>query len=245
MRFNMPLLRRFFGKLVHDILPAALASLLGGFLITHFQLNRVPEPVTVPVARASPEMMQLLRDEHGLIVDFVKAQVASEKNANEKNASEKKQLVADESARVAAESQPTPGSAAAPAAPRPTMIVALTPAKPAVPRAKAPVVGASLPPLATAPAQQSESAPPPPVARNDDSLLAKTIGITDRVVAVSQRAVSAIGVIPSWFGSDWRPYRRRGPEPAPADQRAVGQPGQHVVDERRVDACGQIIVRAR
>ena len=92
--------RRFIAKLIHDILPAALASLIGGFLITHFQLNRVPEAVTVPVARASPEMMQLLRDEHGLIVDFVKAQVASEKNTNEMNASEKRQLVADENARV-------------------------------------------------------------------------------------------------------------------------------------------------
>ncbi len=196
MRFNMPLLRRFFGKLVHDILPAALASLLGGFLITHFQLNRVPEPVTVPVARASPEMMQLLRDEHGLIVDFVKAQAASEKMANEK-----KQLGGDEATpRLAAEA-PAPGAAAAPAAPRPTMIAALTPAKPAAPRAKTSIVGASLPPLASPPAQQSESAPPPPAARNDDSLLAKTIGIKDHVVAVTQRAVSAIGVIPLWFGS--------------------------------------------
>ena len=215
MRFNMPLLRRFAGKLIHDILPAALASLLGGFLITHFQLNRVPEPVTVPVARASPEMMRLLRDEHGLIVEFVKAQVASEKNTNEKNASEKRQLVADETARVAAELPATPGLAAAPAAPRPTMIVALTPAKPAVPRAKALVVGASLPPLATAPVQQSEGAPPPPVARNDNSLLAKTIGITDRVVAVSQRAVSAIGVIPLWFGSVGDRIGGEDPSPRP------------------------------
>ena len=84
MRFTMPLLRRFFGKLIHDIMPAALASLLGGFLITHFQLNRPPEPVTVPVAHASPEMMQLLRDEHGLIGSFVKAQIANEKNAIDK-----------------------------------------------------------------------------------------------------------------------------------------------------------------
>jgi len=196
MRFNMPLLRRFFAKLIHDLLPAALASLLGGFLISHFHLNRVAEPVTVPVARASPEMMQLLRDEHGLIVSFVNAQVASEKNANEK-----KQLGAGESTpRVAAETQPTPAAATPAAAPRLTMIVALAPAKPAAPRAKAPVVGASLPPLATAPAQQSESAPPP-VARNDDSLLAKTLGIKDQVVAVTHRAVSAIGVIPAWFGS--------------------------------------------
>jgi hypothetical protein len=197
MRFNMPLLRRFFGKLVHDILPAALASLLGGFLITHFQLNRVPEPVTVPVARASPEMMQLLRDEHGLIVNFVKAQAANEKAANEK-----KQFGGDETTpRVGAEASATSGAAVAPGAPRPTMIVALTPAKPTPPRAKTPIVGASLPPLANPPAQQSESTPPPPVARNDDSLLAKTIGIKDHVVAVTQRAVSAIGVIPSWFGS--------------------------------------------
>jgi hypothetical protein len=216
MRFNMPLLRRFFGKVIHDILPAALASLLGGFLITHFQLNRVPEPVTVPVARASPEMMQLLRDEHGLIVNFVKAQVANEKSANEK-----KQLGADEStARAPAEAQTAAGAAAAPAAPRPTMIVALTPAKPAAPHAKPPVVGASvvgasLPPLATAPAQQSESAPPPAVARNDDSLLAKTIGIKDHVVAATQRAVSAIGIIPSWFGSIGDRIGGEDPSPRP------------------------------
>ena len=91
MRFTMPLLRRFFGKLIHDIMPAALASLLGGFLITHFQLNRPPEPVTVPVAHASPEMMQLLRDEHGLIGSFVKAQIANEKNAFDKSVNEKEQ----------------------------------------------------------------------------------------------------------------------------------------------------------
>jgi hypothetical protein len=37
--------------------------------------------------------------------------------------------------------------------------------------------------------------------RDDDSLLAKTMGVTDHVVAATQRAVSTIGVIPSWIGS--------------------------------------------
>ena len=37
--------------------------------------------------------------------------------------------------------------------------------------------------------------------RDEDSLLARTIGIRDHVIAVTQRAVSAIGGIPSWFGS--------------------------------------------
>ena len=74
------LLKRLFDKIVHDALPAALASILGGLLLTHFNIDRAPQPVTVKVTQASPEMMQLLRDEHGLMVDFVKEQVAGEKN---------------------------------------------------------------------------------------------------------------------------------------------------------------------
>jgi hypothetical protein len=206
MRFDMPLLKRFLGKLVHDILPAALASLLGGFMITYFQLNRAPEPVTVPVAHASPEMMQLLRDEHGLIVNFVKAQVASEKTANEKMLAAR----ADEAA---------PASTA----PQPTMIVALAPVKPASTHGKNSVVGASLAQPTMAPvqqsaaqqsaAQQSESAPP--AARNDDSWLAKTIGIKEYLIVGTQRAVSAIGVIPSWFGSIGDRIGGEDPNPRP------------------------------
>jgi hypothetical protein len=73
--------------------------------------------------------------------------------------------------------------------------------KPAAPRSKNPVVGASLPAPALAQAQPADPVPQA-AARTDDSLLAKTIGIKDQVVSVTQRAVSAtIGVIPSWFGS--------------------------------------------
>jgi hypothetical protein len=215
MRFTMPLLRRFFGKLVHDILPAALASLLGGFLITHFQLNRPPEPVTVPVARASPEMMQLLRDEHGLIGSFVQAQIANEKNAIDKSADEKKQLRAsadDSGAPAPAEAQPSTVAAA-----RPTAIVAVVPGKPAPARVKPLVIGASLPTLATPPVQQSENAPPPPppAAASNDSLLAKTIGLKDNVVAVTQRAAAAIGGIPSWFGAIGDRIGGEDPNPRP------------------------------
>ena len=38
-------------------------------------------------------------------------------------------------------------------------------------------------------------------ARDDDSLLGRTMGVTDHVIAATQRAVSTIGVIPSWIGS--------------------------------------------
>jgi len=37
--------------------------------------------------------------------------------------------------------------------------------------------------------------------RDDDSLLARTIGVTDHVIAATHRAVSTIGVIPTWIGS--------------------------------------------
>ena len=72
MRYEMPLLKRLLTKLVHDVLPAALASVIGGFLFTHLQLGRLPEPVAAQVAPASDEMMQLLRDEHGLIISFIR-----------------------------------------------------------------------------------------------------------------------------------------------------------------------------
>jgi hypothetical protein len=229
MRFDMPLLKRFLGKLMHDVLPAALASLLGGFLITYFQLNRVPEPVTVPVAHASPEMMQMLRDEHGLIVSFVKAQVASEKSANEKmQLGAGAESVADEATpRAPAEVRAAPMPVLT--APRPTAVVALAPPRPLALHAKSPIAGASLPPptvqtattVQQSAAQQGESAPPP-VARSDDSLLAKTIGIKDYVVAGTQRAVSAISVIPSWLGSIGD--RIGGEDPAP-------RPPGHLISE--------------
>jgi hypothetical protein len=184
MRYEKPLLGRLLGKLVLDVLPAALASLIGGFLFAHFQLGRVPAPAAAQVAPASTEMMQLLRDEHGLIVNFLKAQIADEK----------KQAAAAASEARIADAEPV----AAVATPR-QVVVAMAAAKPITPRGKNPVAGASLPPLVIAQAQQNEGAKP--VAGNEDSLLAKTIGIKDHVVAVTQRVVSVIGGIPSWIGS--------------------------------------------
>ncbi len=184
MRYEV--VRRLVAKLVHDVLPAALASLIGGLLFTQFQLGRMPAPVAAQVAPASPEMMQLLRDEHGLIVNYLKAQVANEK----------KQLAADEDTpRVGAQTQP----AAAPVAAPRTANVVLAAAKPPAPLGKAAIVGVSLPPLVVADMQQVES--PKPKVRDEDSLLARTIGIRDHVIAATQRAVSVIGGIPSWFGS--------------------------------------------
>jgi len=186
MRYNMPLLGRFLTKLIHDVLPAALASVIGGFLFTHFQLSRAPAPaVAVQAAPASTEMMQLLRDEHGLILNFLKAELANEK----------RQLAAADGAPSAAADATDIEPPAAVAAPR--QMVALVVAKPVALRNKTPVIGAPLPPLVIAQAQTESVAPTP---ANPDSILAKTIGIKDHVVAATHRVVSVIGGIPSWIG---------------------------------------------
>ncbi|HZP78033.1 MAG TPA: hypothetical protein VFB45_17955 [Pseudolabrys sp.] len=64
---------RFFRKILHDVLPAALASAIGGFLFA--QIGRTPPAPQPVVARAAGEdMVRMLHDEHALIIDFMKQQ---------------------------------------------------------------------------------------------------------------------------------------------------------------------------
>ena len=68
MRQTRPLLSGFLGT-------AALVTVLGGFLLNH-QGGHAP---TAQVAPASAAMMQLLRDEHGLVATMLSARLATEK----------------------------------------------------------------------------------------------------------------------------------------------------------------------
>ncbi|MGB7100934.1 MAG: hypothetical protein WBD95_19495 [Xanthobacteraceae bacterium] len=192
MRYEMPLPKRLLTKVVHDVLPAALASIIGGFLFTHLQLGWGQERVAAPAAPASAEMMQLLRDEHGLIVSFVRARIADEK----------KQLTANANAGDGA-AEPQPG--ASPAGSRPSA-VAIAAAKA---HGKHPLTGAAL--LIGRVQQHEENKS----AVEDHSLLARTIGIKDHVVAVTQRVVSAIGGIPTWIGAIGDRIGGEDPSPRP------------------------------
>jgi hypothetical protein len=71
MSRNIPLLGRFLST-------AALASLMGGVLLS-YQWGHGAGPSMAQVTPASPEMMQLVRDEHGLVATMLKAQLAAEK----------------------------------------------------------------------------------------------------------------------------------------------------------------------
>ena len=66
---NMPSLSRFLST-------AVLASVIGGVLLSYEWKHAVGPPVA-QVAPASLEMMQILRDEHGLIANMLKAQLTT------------------------------------------------------------------------------------------------------------------------------------------------------------------------
>jgi hypothetical protein len=191
---EVPMAVRFLGKLVLEVLPAALASVIGAFLFAHYQFDRPasPQPATPAMAAtpASAEMMQLVRDEHAIVHSFLAAQQAAAlKEATAANAADAR---ADAQAKLAAAASRRAAS--------------LTAAKPAVPRgiaiaAAAPGSAATaLPTIMVAAVQPNPAAamPGPPPRR--PSLIAQTLAVPGRVASVTLHAVMAIGGIPSWIG---------------------------------------------
>jgi hypothetical protein len=191
---DWPMLGRFFTRLVLDILPAALASVIGGFLFTQYHSGHAAalRPAAEQAAPASAEMMQLVRDEHAMIVDYLKVQMAAQKS----------RIAAEDADSARAEAD---AKAAAAAATR-RLAAAAVAAKSVPARSKAPAVAAVVipthTPLVIVRAEATNSAAPAEnPARDQDSLLAKTLNIKDHVVDATLHAVSAIGSIPSWIAS--------------------------------------------
>lgn len=193
-RHMAPLFGRLFAKLA-DVLPTALASLIGGLLFTQYQsgYRPVPQPVAEQAAPASAEMLQLVRDEHAMILDYIKAQTAAEKSRNAAEDKEDAHAVADaKPAAVAVTRRPLVASAPAVSPRIKAPVIVATPAP-------APAVRA---PRVIAQAEQTDgSTPAVDAARQSDSLLAKTLTIKDHVVHATLHAVSAIGGIPNWIAS--------------------------------------------
>ena len=144
-------------------------------------------------------MMQLVRDEHAMILDFLKAQTAAEKS----------RLAADDDADAQAQAC---GGRPKRRGRRRAACGAASPPRRAAVRRRAVAArhrrggGPSLRIACAARdcAQSRMQAPPPAPrrpARDPNSLLAKTLAIKDHVVAATLQVVSAIGSIPSWIAS--------------------------------------------
>jgi hypothetical protein len=212
VRPAVPFLARFAGKFVLDIMPTALASVIGGFLFTqyHFGHPPVPHPALEQVTPASAEMMALVRDEHAMIVNYLKTQMAAEKTrqaAQAVDAGSQTPEIKREDANVAAVpirravvTSPATKSAASHAKPLP--VVAAAP--------HAPLVIA----MAETPANPGgNAAAADRSGRDPDSLLAKTLDLKDHVVNATRHVVGMISdVVFAPFGdsnSDARPQEQR------------------------------------
>jgi len=199
-----PLLARFGGKFVLDILPAALASVIGGFLFIHYQAGRAAPPA--PAAQMSPasaEVLALVRDEHEAIIGYLKSQIAAEKNRLDAQDAETAQALADakaaqDEARENALAEQNAVDIRAAAAVPARHLASVASAKVALPRAK-PAVTPNAAAAETAVAQaeqnsqQSTARASSRLASDPDSLLAKTLDLKDHVVAATKQAVAALG----------------------------------------------------
>jgi len=197
-----PLLARFLGKIVLDVLPAVLASVIGGFLFTQYQFGHAaaPHPAVEQVTPASAEMIQMVRDEHAMLFDYLKSQSAAEQSRQVAEDQASARAAADAKAvaeaKTAADAKALADKALAEAATR--RLAAVVAPKPAAARAKAPTAtaAAASAPLVIAQAERTDGAAPEErLARDPGSLLAKTLDLKDHVVAATRHVVSAIGDI--------------------------------------------------
>jgi hypothetical protein len=207
-RPELPLLARFIGKFVLDILPAALASVIGGFLFTQYQLGRAaPPPAAQQMSPASAEVLALVRDEHEAIVGYLKSKMAAEKSRLAAQDAETARAIADAAQEKAAEENEAREKALAeqiapdikPESAAPARhLASATAEKIALPRAR-PAVAPNPDAVAQTAMVQSErnpqqnAAPEDRLARDADSLLAKTLDLKDHVVAATKQAVAALG----------------------------------------------------
>jgi hypothetical protein len=211
-----PFLLRLVSKLVLEVLPAGLASMIGAMLLAHYHFappaalaGDMPAAAAAP---ASPQMTRLVRDEHDLIRDYLRAQAAAQQSRHEAADAQSAQAAAD--AKLAATTaRPVATVMAATTARSAAPAMA---AKPPVARAKA-VAVAAMPPTPTpgviSPAAPQGSAAPLAIAGLQDNaapatapapahgaLVATTLAMKDHVVSATLHAVMAIGGIPSWIG---------------------------------------------
>ena len=193
---------RFAGKLVLEVLPAALASVIGAFLFAHYQFARPadPPPAAAEAAPASARMLQLVREEHAMLRNLLVAQAVAEKShdaaadAAEARAAADARLAASAMHRVAAMA---PAKADVPRG-KPLAVAAAASVNSAVSvAAPASASGAALPPILVAgTAHDARSAPAP----TRVSLVERTLAVKNDVVAATLHVVMAIGGIPSWIG---------------------------------------------
>jgi hypothetical protein len=164
-----------------------------------------PPPPVEQISPASAEVLALVRDEHDAIVGYLKSQMAVEKNRLAAEDADTARAVADAKAaqeKVAAENEAREKALAEqnaaelklpPVAPARRLALA-TSVKVVLPRAKPSAAPNPVAETQVAMVQSEQNAPAADrLARDPDSLLAKTLDLKDHVVAATKHAVAALG----------------------------------------------------
>jgi len=181
---------RVFGGFVLEVLPGALASLIGGVLLVHCLFSG---PATAPATAgaasgpASPEMVARVRNEHALLRQVLAAaQTAPQRQ------------VAAAADDAQAQTAAAAGEAAArPASPRHRTAATAPLAVGAAPGPAAGVIARAQQIPGPAPAGAAPAAGP---VRDEPTLIADTRAVKDQVVGAAVHAVKLIGGIPFWIG---------------------------------------------
>ena len=202
-----PLFARLLSKLVLEVLPASLASVIGAALLAHYQFGHPAASnasiAAAATAPASPEMLQLVRDEHDLIRSLIVAQQAAQASryaAAEAQPAQAVQATADVDIAAAIARH---AAAAVPAkTPAPRLRIAATAPLAAGPApAPLPAVAAPAPqPVPAIAGLQNSAAPAAADPPEHRSLVARLLSVKDHVVGAPLHAVMTIGGIPSWIG---------------------------------------------
>jgi small-conductance mechanosensitive channel len=198
------LLRRFVVKVVVDVVPAALASLLVGCLLTQYQFGHVasssaPAAPAAQADAASAEMVQLVRDEHAMIVDYLKTQADTQKSRYAAEDAASAQAAANAKLTAAATEAPRQvADAEAVAPPAANRVKSRAPSIGSAPQAVQP---ARTPLVLVQDEQFDGTAPVASAPLASTSLLARTVDIKNHVVHATLHMVSAIGGIPNWIAA--------------------------------------------
>jgi hypothetical protein len=131
---NMQRVQRFLSKFAMDVLRTMVASAIGALIFTHLGwLGSSPAPTQAPVVTVAPtvpteQVARLVRDEHDVMVQYLKAAHAKEVAAIEKEVREAKAArIAQETAKAVPEMAKAPPETARAA---PETAAAIGPAEP-------------------------------------------------------------------------------------------------------------------
>jgi hypothetical protein len=236
---NMQRVQRFLSKFAMDVLRTMVASAIGALIFTHLGwLGSSPAPTQAPVVTVAPtvpteQVARLVRDEHDVMVQYLKAAHAKEVAAIEKEVREAKAAkIAQETARAAPETAraaPETAAAVGPVEPRSvaaprSIVVARAPAVDGANANSSATIAGGAPPVGGVGPATGTSSPsgaivagslPPPVvipalpepAPPSQVEAPRDMSLADKAVAVThiKDVVSFVRDVSSWFKHEEAP----------------------------------------